>query len=233
MIKFPQDSEMKKSISLITILFIVVSLSASSFSFTGEYTLTLKGGINITSPSVDTAKMTVALSTTTSKAEAESDSVIVRAGENSLLTLSEKDGKTVIYLVYGEMTVMTTELTAVSVYTPVTYIDETLEGEIYVTSTDTEEKVYNFSPVEITVLDLLRGKRTEVPAETGFDYMKDSYTATDNAKRMTEVIVINVPSEPVFTSVSESTVPEEPQITRSTSMTVTQTLVDIDDESGL
>jgi hypothetical protein len=233
MIKFPQDSEMKKSISLITILFIVVSLSASSFSFTGDYTLTGKGGISITASSVDTARKSVALSTTTSKAEAESDSVIVRAEENSLLTLSEKDGKTVIYLVYGSMTVMTTKLTAVSVYTPVSYIDETIEGEIYVTSTDTEEKVYNFSPVGITVLDLLRGKRTSVPAETGFDYMKDSYTATDNAKRMTEVIVINVPSEPVFTDVSESTVPEEPQITRSTSMTVTQTLVDIDDESGL
>ena len=233
MIKFGKDPAMKKSISLITILFIVVSLSASVFTFTGDYTLTLKGGISITSSSVDTAKRSVALSTTREKAEAESSSVIVRAGENSLLTLSEKDGKTVIYLVYGSMSVMTTELTAVAVYTPVSYIDETIEGEIYVTSTDTEEKVYNFSPVSITVLDLLRGKRTSVPAEEGFDYMKDSFTAIDNAKRMTEVIVINVPSEPVFTDVTESAVPEEPQITRSTSMTVTQTLVDIDDESSL
>ncbi len=233
MIKSPQDSAMKKLFTLITILFTIISLPASSFTFRGDYTLTGKGGINITSSSVDTARKSVALYTTNGEAEAESPEVIVRAGENSLITLSGKDGKTVIYLVYGEMTVMTTETAAVAVYTPVSYIDETIEGEIYVTSTDTEEKVYNFSPVSITVLDLLRGKRTEVEAEEGFDYMKDTFTSPDRTKRMTEVIVINVPGEPVFSDVTESAVPEEPQITRSTTMTVTQTLVDIDDGSGL
>ena len=224
---------MKKFTALLIAVFTVVSLSASSFSFSGEYTLRGRGGADMTSSRVDTSAVTVALITESGAAEAESENVIVRAGENSLIMLGEKDGKTAIYLVYGSMAVMTTELTAISVYTPVSYIDETIEGEIYVTSTDTEEKAYNFSPVSITVLDLLRGKRTSVPAEEGFDYMKDAFTEPDSTKRMTEVIVINVPSEPVFTSVSESTVPEEPQITRSTSMTVTQTLVDIDDESSL
>lgn len=186
---------MKKTAALIVLILSAVStVFASSFTVSGVYTLIgADGKINRKADVVIDEKGS-ALTTGGETVGVTGEKLKLTIGSHSLVSLFDDGKKTIIYLVYGKLTLEASESTEIALYTPVSVIETTLDntGSIYVISTEDEEFTYNTTSLSYNAYDALRGKTVTVDPEHGYDYM--------HGERQETVIeeTVTVPNAPLF-----------------------------------
>lgn len=178
---------MKKLTTIILLTLIGALLFASNIlSFSGRYALVGNDGRTIRRTSVDINGTGVILATGEEKAKAEGDAYSLILGENSLVALKDEDGL-VIYLVYGNATIVSKDQSEISVYTPTTLATLKEKGEYHFVSLDKEEKAYNFSSPSISLYDSIRGRYITLGYNEGYDYLKGIKIQLDETRRYLSV----------------------------------------------
>ncbi len=150
-----------KKLSLLLVLFIFtlsLTFASSSFSFSGEGDI--YGNI-LSEGKVETGSIDAIVKTTT---KAESRGVSFEPKKNTLLLVTVEDERVVIYLNDKKINAASSEGTSIPLYTPVTKTE--------VTSTETEEKIYNgFSP-QSTAYDAIRCEHVKADSKNVLGYFK-------------------------------------------------------------
>ncbi len=204
-----------------TIILLILFLAVLSFLFSSD-PLTISGNVKLlsTKESGEYIKETI-LKTEEESVEAHFNSMTIVMKENTLLAVLEKNNTTTIYLVYGKASVKTETKEHLLIYTPVTLIEENTDINIFLISTDDEEKVYNYSSSPITGYDAIRG--IYVSVEDFWDYFGNSRMG------------ISVPDKPIFINAGENySIPDKPIFlpvlskTNTPNIVVTQTIVTVD-----
>lgn len=203
---------MKKTVSIIVLLILVISFSfaSSPFSFNGSGTIL---GANIKKTGYRIDDNGIVIKTDNEVVVAESDDLSVRVESNSLLGIIVNGDDTTVYLIYGEAAVTNYSASKVKLYTTTTLIETGNQGDFYLISTDTEEKVINLTSSEVKAYDGVRGKFVLVPSLYLHDYFGDeTYPQNGEGKVSTPLI----PATPVFVNTSiVLSVPNMPSFSES------------------
>ena len=162
-----------------------VIFACNPISVAGRYALVGSDGRTIRRTSVDVEGTGVVLATGEEKAKAEGSAFSLILGENSLAAIKDEEGL-VIYLVYGNATVVSGDERDIAVYTPTTKTTLSAKGEYHFISLDKEEKAYNFSSPDIELYDSIRGTYTTLSYNEGYDYIKGRKIEADENKRYLE-----------------------------------------------
>lgn len=219
---------MKKTVSTLVLLILVISFSfaTTTFSFSGNCTVV---GADIKKTDYSVGSNGIVIKTNEDTALAESNSISVKAGSNSLVGILDNGEVITVYLIYGEASIVNENAAHVKLYTPVTLIETDAPGEIYLTSKENEEKVLNLTGSNLKAYDALRAKYVTVPELSEHDYFLDS-TYLQNGEVEKKVatpvtpvfidasIVLSLPDMPSFSEVDASLdAPETPLFTESSS----------------
>lgn len=177
---------MKKIISLLLILIIsLATISAStSLTFSGRYALVQENERRERRSNVDLKDTGIVMATSSEIASAKADNWAIVLGPNSMAALKTEE-EVILYLVYGEVSLIVKENDIpITVYTPVTLTKANNRGEYYFSSSEKEECIYNFSSSSISLYDALRGNKITLEKNTGFDYVRNAFISTNEAKRI-------------------------------------------------
>lgn len=187
---------MKKLAALLVLflLFTSMAFASATFTFSGNCTLIGADGRIMREESADVDKNGLAVTTGDQDLVICSESLKLKVGTYSLLSLCDNGNETIIYLVYGEATVSALKASHIALYTPVSLIETVLsgDGEIYVATTDDEEITYNTTASAYIAFDSIRGKKISVAPQEGYDYLNGELCSTVPEETVT------VPNAPVF-----------------------------------
>ena len=188
---------MKKIIFLFVLLFLTLfaTFASNTLEFSGRYALIGANGRTIRRNTVNIEKSGVIVATGDEKAYIKNDLLDLELEEDSLITISQKDGKVTLYLVYGSLSLISKSQSTLEIYTSTTKTTIDGECEVYSISTDNEEKIYNFSLSSYSLYDGIRGTTTTLNSNMGYDYIKAAKVSLDETKRRGESIAIETPQK--------------------------------------
>lgn len=199
------------AVLLVILLIAVTGVFAAAFTLSGKYVLMDYTKTPIRASETEIGEYGAILVTgRNSPAKAVTDKVDITAGLETTLSLLDKDNKLIIYNVYGETTVSTSDAVGLKIYTPVSLIDGEVSGEIFIRSTNDEEVMLNLSDNQVIVYDAVRGKYTSVAPMRGYNYLKSKLIAVPAGAGKEDIKNYPaVPEAPTFVTTQPSVSVEE------------------------